>query len=331
MTSRNIKTPGDEVLATVRKWFDQLKLYGGFPAKGTISGALVILDRLKAHYDLDIDSHTTAGGSQVSGASGTAGRRILDQFGETRPFLAEGGRTNRGLRGDVKNLLRALNTTALAKLDAKKRSMVLRQCQCYLVERVRDFHNRQRLKFVYDKNRSTRQSIIDILTVARSTAKEGPVALPVAQYLVGAKLKLRFPGKDIENKSYSTADAPQDRPGDFLVGSSAFHVTIAPTASVFTKCQRNIQDGLRAYLLVPDKLLQGARQNAELTVVGPIDVEPIESFIAQNVLEVSEFSDELLPKQFLRLLQIYNERVDGVELDKSMLIEIPKSLQRGET
>jgi hypothetical protein len=220
-----------------------------------------------------------------------------------------------------------LNTTALAKLNAKQRSTVLRQCQSYLVERVRDFHNRQRLKFVYDKNRSTRQSVIDILAVARSTGKEGPVA----QYLVGAKLKLRFPDKDIENKSYSTADAPQDRPGDFLVGSSAFHVTIAPTSSVFTKCQRNIQDGLRAYLLVPDKLLQGARQNAELTVVGPLDVEPIESFIAQNVLEVSEFSDELLPKQFLRLLQIYNERVDAVEIDKSMLIEIPKSLQRGQT
>lgn len=182
----------------------------------------------------------------------------------------------------------------------------------------------QPICFDYNKSRSLRQNLSVLLDMASELGKEGPVA----QYLVGAKLKLRFPEKGIENKSYSTADAQQHRPGDFLLGSSAIHVTVAPMAAVFEKCQRNIHDGFRAYLLVPDKLLQGARQNAELNVTGPLEVESIESFVAQNILEVSEFSSDLLPKQFLRLIQIYNERVNVVEIDKSMLIELPQSLLR---
>ena len=182
----------------------------------------------------------------------------------------------------------------------------------------------QPLHFDYVQLRSVRRNLEALMQTAKELGKEGSVDY----HLVGAKLKLRFPEKDIENKSYSTADAQQHRPGDFLLGTSAIHVTVAPMPAVFTKCQRNIQDGLRPYLLVPEKLLQGARQNAELNVSGPLEVESIESFVAQNILEVSEFSSELLAKQFLRLLQIYNERVNTVEIDKSMLIEIPQSLLR---
>lgn len=324
MSAPSTKTPLDAALAALSKWFESLKLYSGFPAKGTISGALVVLERLKSEFTLDIDAHTAKGGSQVSGASGDAVKRILAEFGETRPFVSEGGRTNRGLRGDIKSMLQALDTADLESLTSEQRQPILTECQRFLVGQVREFHNRQRLKFVYDRNRSTRQCVMDVLAAARLNGKEGPVA----QYLVGAKLKLRFAEKEIENKSYSTADAQQNRPGDFLLGTSAIHVTVAPMSAVFTKCQRNIHDGLRPFLLVPEKLLQGARQNAELNVEGPLEVESIESFVAQNILEVSEFSSELLPKQFLRLLQIYNERVNEVEIDKSMLVEIPQTLLR---
>lgn len=54
----------------------------------------------------------------------------------------------------------------------------------------------------------------------------------------------------------------------------------------------------------------------------------IEAFISQNIDELSKFSDELLPSQLLRLLEIYNRRVEAVESDRSMLIEIPTALAR---
>jgi hypothetical protein len=58
----------------------------------------------------------------------------------------------------------------------------------------------------------------------------------------------------------------------------------------------------------------------------PIEVESIESFVAQNIFELSEFSSDLLPSQFRRLLEIYNQRVNAVEIDKSMLIQTPANL-----
>ena len=312
----------EKAFSTFGLWFDSLKLYGGFPAKGTICGALVVLDHLKENFTLNIDEHTAKGGSQVKGASGEAVRRILAKFGETRPFVSEGGRTNRGLRGDIRDMLEAMAKMGLNETSSEGRSAILDELQRFLVCKVCEFHNRQRIKFVYDAKKTTRQCVKDILAAARQTSKEGPVA----QYLIGAKLQVRFPNKEIENKSYSTADEQQNRPGDFFVGTTAFHVTIAPMPAVFEKCQRNSENDLRPFLLVPEQLLQGARQNADLKPSIPIEVESIESFVAQNIFELSEFSSDLLPSQFRRLLEVYNQRVNAVEIDKSMLIEIPSNL-----
>ncbi|WP_134217370.1 DUF4928 family protein [Pelotomaculum sp. FP] len=85
------------------------------------------------------------------------------------------------------------------------------------------------------------------------------------------------------------------RPGDFLVGDTAFHVTVAPMPAVYEKCKRNIEDGFRVYLLVPDRSLIGAKQNAETVAPGKITVESIEPFVGQNIEELSVFSKTLLP------------------------------------
>jgi hypothetical protein len=62
--------------------------------------------------------------------------------------------------------------------------------------------------------------------------------------------------------------------------------------------------------------------------VGRIAVEGIESFVGQNVDEMSGFSSQTLKSTFLELLEIYNRRVDLVEPDKSVLIQIPPNLRR---
>ena len=82
---------------------------------GTLAGALVVLERLQESCDLDINAHTAAGGVQIKGTNGRAVSKLLARYGETKPFLAEGGRTNMGLRGDIKALLNQLAKTELAK------------------------------------------------------------------------------------------------------------------------------------------------------------------------------------------------------------------------
>ncbi|MCL5290796.1 MAG: DUF4928 family protein, partial [Firmicutes bacterium] len=196
--------PKDRAIKVFDKWYKELPIHkpSGGPARGTIGAALVVIERLKTDFVLKLDSHRAAGQSQIKGASGAAVARILSTFGENRPFIKEGGRTNRGGPGDIEKMLGAIQTVRLERFTADERNEILQELQLFLVNKVRDYHNRQRLKVLYDPTRSTWQSIQDLLVMAHETGKEGPVA----QYLVGAKLQLRFPHYHVENNSYSTAD-----------------------------------------------------------------------------------------------------------------------------
>jgi len=305
-----------------REWYGSRRKFAGFPAKGTMAGALVVLEHLKQDFDLDIDAHTAEGGSQIKGASGAAVKKILADFDETRQFVSEGGRTNRGLRGDVESMLVALKPLGLDKLKKKKRNKVIEDCQRFLVDQVREWHGRQRLEIVFEPAMTTRDLVRQILSKAKECEQSGQVA----QYLVGAKLALRFPDIDIPNESYSTADQQLGRPGDFVVKDTAFHVTMTPMDKVYERCRQNVDQGMRAYLLVPDDHVQSARLRAKEEVQGRVAVESIESFVGQNVEEMAAFSQKDLNAKFYELLVVYNKRVDDVEIDKSVMIEIPPNL-----
>jgi hypothetical protein len=96
--------------------------------------------------------------------------------------------------------------------------------------------------------------------------------------------------------------------------------------AVYEKCKRNLEQGLKVYLLVPDRLVAGTKQNAELQAAGRIAVQSIDSFVGQNIDELSRFSNREVSESFRRLLEIYNDRVDRAETNKSMMIEIPANL-----
>ena len=316
----------DKVLGAFAEWYDGLEQFAGFPAKGTIGGALVVLDRLKSDFSLELAHHTAKGGAQIRGVGGPHVSNILRAFVETRPFLSEGGRTNRCLPKDIGAMLSTLDATPLGGMAVSERNAVLQSLQTFLVDKVRALHQRERIPLEFSDHKTTRRMVKEILQAARNEGKSGQVA----QYLVGAKLEQRLSPQqiDVTNESYSTADAQSNRPGDFLIGDTVFHVTMTPGLPLFDKCRRNLADGYRVLVLVPEDSVIGARQNAEGVEEGRISVEAIESFIGQNVDEMSGFSSQRLEERFLELLEIYNARVDSVEPDKSVLIEIPPNLRR---
>ncbi len=137
---------------------------------------------------------------------------------------------------------------------------------------------------------------------------------------------MRFPDIIVSNEGGSTADMQTQRPGDFLIGHTAFHVTVAPMQPVFDKCRHNIRQGFKPFLLVPDSKLIGARQIAEQVSEQQITVESIETFVSQNINEISIFSKDKLTTSFKELIALYNQRVDEVETDKSLMIELPSNL-----
>lgn len=287
--------------------------------KGTISGALSVLDRLRRNYDLTVSAHTAPGGTQIR-TSGPDVKRILGEHGEIRRFASEGGRTNRGLKQEIEALLNALHGAQLESLEEEARGHILWELQERLVEEVRAFFNQQRIEFIFNPTKSTAQLIAEILQNA------GPKRGPVAQHLVGAKLELRFPGFALANESYSTADLQTRRAGDFQIGDVAFHVTVNPVLDVYDKCRKNIAAGMRPYLLVAEEAEFAAKQQAKLTAEGQIAVESIESFVSQNLEELSMFDGTERAQQLSRLLQIYNRRVDEAEVDKSLMVELPQNL-----
>jgi len=315
-----------KILRAFNNWLGGLRLQpNGFPARGTIAAALVVLERLQEKLDLRLEAHRAKDGqSQIEGLSRSSVARILERYGERRPFLKEGGRTNRGAPGDIGRMLRGLETADIEQVPLGDRKQILDSLQGSLVEKVREFHGKQRIKLVYDRSKPTHQLVQDLLLLASETGKAGPVA----QHLVGAKLQLRYPDLAIDNRPFSAADEQVGRPGDFGIGDTAFHVTVAPMPGVYERCRENLDHGQWVYLLVPDRQLIGARQNAELVAPNRITVQSIESFVSQNLDELSEFSQKKLAQEFRLLLEAYNRRVEEAESDKSLTVEIPPNLLR---
>ena len=195
--------------------------------------------------------------------------------------------------------------------------------QAFLVEKAREKFNAEKLSFDYGKDITSREVVRMILEAAGIRQKAGDVA----EYLVGAKLALRFPCYDIRNSAASAADDQTDEHGDFQMNDCVFHVTVAPNSGHYDKCKRNLANGLRVFLLVPDELLAGTRQNTELTMAGRVSVESIESFVSQNIEELSDFDGKKVPQSMRQLLEKYNERLAEVETDLSLQVEIPATME----
>ncbi len=315
-----------QVLDVLRDWWKALpiiKQNNGLPARATLAGALVVLDRLQSNYLLDLEAHTAKGGAQIAGLGRSKTSGILARFGENRPFLEEGGRTNRGTPTNIRALLEALEPLHLDTLSQVDRNAILVEMQRWLVvEKVSEYFSRKRVKFDFIPDQTAWQTVHNILAAAKLVSKEGQVA----QYLVGAKLALRFPDVTVRNDLYSTSDVQSGLPGDFVLSSTVFHVTVSPMPAHYDKCRANVQAGYDVYLLVPDRLVVGARQNTEGLLPGRISVQSLESFISQNLEELSHFARSERAAGFRTLLQTYNARVDAIETDKSLLIEIPHNL-----
>ena len=316
-----IQQPYEEALVALRQWFDSHRQSPDVePNTYVMCAGLAVLERMRRAYPLTRTNYVTPG-NQVR-TSGSLIQSILERHGEGRRFTREGGRTTRGTVPAAEGLVDELNeVAALAGLADEERGQAIDEMQSWLVGRVRDYLDQQAIEVEVNLAKPAPHIVSGILEAAG--AKSGAVA----QHLVGAKLAVRYPDLDIENFSYTTADQQLGRPGDFVVGDTAFHVTVAPMPPVLDKCEENLRNGYRCTLLVLDARLQAARQMAEaIGVQDRVGIFPIESFVGQNIEELGGFGRGGLAEGFRALLDKYNERVEGVEADRSLLIRLPANL-----
>jgi hypothetical protein len=67
----------------------------------------------------------------------------------------------------MQGMLVAISIAELGGIANEERNDILNDLQKILVEKVVEFHSRERLKMVYDASKSTWQTVYDLLKLAR--------------------------------------------------------------------------------------------------------------------------------------------------------------------
>ena len=167
------------------------------------------------------------------------------------------------------------------------------------------------------------RDVIDQAVERQKTAPGMHYGGAVIQHLVGAKLDCALGKGHFKHNSFSTADAPSSRVGDFLIGDVAVHVTTAPSEAVIAKCQGNLNDGYRPILVTLQHGLavaEGLAVNVELA--NRIDIFEIEQFVALNLYEIGKFGAVGRRTAVKDLVDRYNEIVGEFETDPSLKISL---------
>ncbi len=289
--------------------------------KGPLSVALVVTQHAKTMgLPLHPDRLITDGGGQVQGLGKGAVQSILKRHGISRVLAAEGGRTSRGSLGNMREYVAFLNDLS------QREQLDLKDVEAYWIDRVHEFFAAKPFKIKLDASRSLRSVVRDVIRQAKDRQKTTHgvyYAGAVLQHLVGAKLDCLLGRGQFRHNSFSTADAPNERSGDFFFGDVAIHVTTAPGEAVIERCRENLNDGHRPILVTLQRGLSvadGLADNVGLS--DRIDIFEIEQFVAINLYEVGKFTADGRRVAITELISRYNEIVDEVETDPSLKIDL---------
>jgi hypothetical protein len=292
-----------------------------FRGKGELCVALVITQHAKElGFPLDADQFVTVGGGQVLGLGKSAVQAILNRHGIQKVLAEEGGRTSRGSLGNMRAYVGFLNRLALAGV------VDLDWVEAFWVARVQAFFAAKPFRLEMDSSKGLRSVVRSLVEQAQKRQKENAgmqYAGAVLQHLIGAKLECVLGAGSVKHHSFSTADAPSGRSGDFSLGDVVIHVTVTPGEAVIAKCVANLKEGFKPILVTLAKKLAAADSLAEDAGVGDrIDIFEVEQFVALNLYEIGKFVDGGRRVAVTDLIQRYNEIVQAVETDPSLRIDL---------
>ena len=288
--------------------------------KGNISVFLKVTEHARnLGLPLRPNELLTAGGGQVKGAGLAAVRKILARHGIDAVLAKEGGRTSRGnlkhMHGYV-DFLNHLEKDGLVDLEA---------IEGFWVKEARDILAAKPFQLKLDSSRGLRSVIRDLLTQAIDRQRSAPGrtdAGAVLQHLVGAKLGRVIQPGSIQHNSYSTADAPTARQGDFELGDTVVHVTTAPGSAVIDRCQQNLDDGFHPILItLPERVAVAAGLAEDAGIADRFDILDIEQFLVTNLYEWRRFHTGNRRETLDDIISRYNEIVDHVETDPGLQID----------
>ena len=277
--------------------------------KGPLCVALVVTRMAVRHgLPLEASALVTIGQGQVVGLGKGAVQSILKDYGITRVLAAEGGRTSRGSMKNMQDYVAFLNgLPERAQID-------LKAVEQWWVAKVVEYFERSPLRLRLDVGTSLKACLSGLFEEARrrqSVQKGSTLLGGMMQHLVGAKPDTLYPGSELRHNSFSTADDPTGRAGDFEIGDSVIHVTTAPTRQLLGKCSANLERGLRPLVISSQAGAALAESLAEEMGIGRrVEVLEITQFLVANMLERTKGDREDSPglREFVRPMTRVNER-----------------------
>lgn len=271
---------------------------------------LALLERLKHDPSLSLPDHLVKAGSAIVGHE-TLGKAAHERL-KLEPINKNHGRRSSNIHDWGPPLLAMLEATNFETASQSKRNSVISDLQDQIASPLRALLADEPIS-VRTRGRSAESVIAEILSIADSKGKAGPVA----QYLVGAKLQLRFPDqKDRilivgsnrgDRKSRSDESA---RRGDYDLGEYVFEVAVGlPDTKHLDQIQDVLDDpAVEMWLLVrSDRLAfwQGEVRHLDIDS-NRIVIASIELFVGQNVTELGGMKLKSQMLQLEQLFDIYN-------------------------
>ncbi len=291
----------------LKKLFEGPLSKSGRPVAARLQAAIALLERLREHPELDLASHLSSAGQSLIGhetyGDNAAKRLMLPVINKNH------GRRSSSIHEWAQPLLDCLQSNGAAELQELDRLALLDRFQRHLGKELVRLHETSPL-IAYAQARTASAMIRDLLEQADTRGLAGPVA----QYLVGAKLLLRFPHRadEITVAGANLGDASTGRRGDFDFGETVIEVAMGlPDEKHIGQVAAIVNEhGAEPWLLVRhDRLgawlneLKGAGVDVRKVVVASVD-----QFIGQNISELGDLSPSGCIAQIEQLLDIYNER-----------------------
>lgn len=276
-----------------------------------LQAMLALLESLRENPTLDLKAHLSGSGQSLKSHEGL-GNKAHERL-DLKAINKNHGRrsSNLGSWGDA--LLRLIDAAGFQSMDQEGQEKLLDEAQRGIGSELRAILEEEPLR-IRANSKSAEAIVGDLLKQAEKRQKAGDVA----QYLVGAKLMLRFNRKvpvhganKGDRKSHADTAA---RLGDFEIENSILEVAIGLPDE---KHLQQIEDVLEhtdreVWLLTRDDRVATWKNETSKRFVpqqmSRLVITSVESFVGQNITELGEFSAAGKVEQFKKLIELYNTR-----------------------
>jgi hypothetical protein len=276
-----------------------------------LQAALALLERLRDFPSLTLSEHLSQSGSAGIQGHETFGDKALHRL-HLQPINKNHGRRSSNLPGWGQGLLNAVAAMGFANATPEGRNQIINEAQDIFAAPLRNIIEQDPLA-ARVRGRTAEAVVNDLLLAAEAKGKSGDVA----QYLVGAKLALRFK-RPIPvypaNKSDRTSHfdlAP--RLGDFEIENAVIEVALGLPDDKHLQQIAEILENSDAEVWLLTRAERVETWQRELKKEEGVDtkrvvVTSVEAFVGQNITELGEFSAKGKADRLRALFDLYNER-----------------------